>query len=480
MASNGGSSSSSHRHSLWPIHQSYSVIPYGCWGKSRFRFLQISGSTPSKSQARGSVCSMTGAFDGLVPRRVLPLALERLVDDPVVLLEGPRSVGKSTLLRDIAQSCGAVLLDLDDPPTRDAIATDPTPFVAGTATVCIDEYQKAPIVLDAIKAELNRDGRPGRFVLTGSTRHDALPAAAQSLTGRLSRLTVYPLSQGEIAGTNERLLEQLFTDAAASVAAVPTSATTREQYIARVVCGGFPLALARSGATSRNRWFDEYVRLTLERDVRELSNIRQGSLLPIFLQRLAGQTAQVLNIDRAARDAGLDHSTGESYMRLLESVFVIHRLPAWGKTLSSRATATPKVHVLDSGVSARLLRLTPEKLARRHPTSLTELGHLLETFVVGELLKQASWLDGLAGAGHWRTRDRDEVDLVLERDDGALLAFEVKASGRVPGNELKPLRKLRAATGDAFLAGIALYTGTRSYNVEDRLYVMPVDRLWSG
>ena len=388
---------------------------------------------------------MTGASDGLVPRRVLPLALERLVDDPVVLLEGPRSVGKSTLLRDIAQRCGAVLLDLDDPPTRDALATDPTPFVAGIATVCIDEYQKAPIVLDAIKAELNRDGRPGRFVLTGSTRHDALPAAAQSLTGRLSRLTVYPLSQGEIAGTNERLLEQLFTDAAATVAAVPTSATTREQYIARVVCGGFPLALARSSATSRNRWFDEYVRLTLERDVRELSNIRQGSLLPVFLQRLAGQTAQVLNIDRAARDAGLDHST-----------------------------------VLDSGVSARLLRLTPEKLARRDPTSLSELGHLLETFVVGELLKQASWLDGLAGAGHWRTRDRDEVDLVLERDDGALLAFEVKASGRVPGNELKPLRKLRAATGDAFLAGIALYTGTRSYNVEDRLYVMPVDRLWSG
>lgn len=138
------------------------------------------------------------------------------------------------------------------------------------------------------------------------------------------------------------------------------------------------------------------------------------------------------------------------------------------------------MHVLDAGVCARLLRLTPERLARRDPTSLTELGHLLETFVVGELLKQASWLEGIAGAGHWRTRDGDEVDFVLERDEGAIFAFEVKASGRVPADDLKPLRKLRTATGDAFVAGIALYTGSRSHNVEDRLYFMPVDRLWSG
>ena len=372
------------------------------------------------------------------------------------------------------------MLDLDDPATRDAVARDAALFLAGSSTVCIDEYQKAPIVLDAIKAELNQDGRPGRFVLTGSTRHDALPAAAQSLTGRLSRLTVYPLSQGEIAETDEHLLETLFADAAGAVATVPTSTTTPEHYISRAVVGGFPIALARSNSSARNRWFDEYIALTLERDVRELSNIRQGSLLPLFLQRLAGQTAQVLNIDRAARDAGLDHSTAESYTRLLEAVFLIHRLPAWGKTLSSRAAATPKVHVLDTGVAARLLRLTPEELARRDPTALTELGHLLETFVVAELLKQASWMDGIAGTGHWRTRDGDEVDLVIERDDGAILAFEVKTSGRVPGDDLKALRKVRTATGEAFLAGIAFYTGTRSYNSEDRLYALPIDRLWSG
>lgn len=421
---------------------------------------------------------MSTPLAGMVDRRVLALALERMADDPVVLLEGPRAVGKSTLLRAVAASCGAILLDLDDPATREAVATDPGTFVTGAVPVCVDEYQKAAIVLDAIKSELNRDGRPGRFVLTGSTRHDALPAAAQTLTGRLSRLTVFPLSQGEIAGTRERLLGQLFTDPDRVVAAVPTSTTSREDYIARMVAGGFPMALNRSTETARNRWFDEYITLTLQRDVRELSRIRQGPLLAALLHRLAGQTAQVLNIDRAARYVGLDSTTTESYVRLLEAVFLVNRLPTWGKTLRSRAAATPKLHVLDSGVAARLLRLTPDKLARKDPTSLTELGHLLETFVVGELLKQASWLDGLAGAGHWRTHDGDEVDLVIERDDGAIVAFEVKAAGRVPGEDFKPLRKLRSAAGGAFLAGIALYTGSRSYNVEDRLHIMPVDRLW--
>ena len=175
--------------------------------------------------------SVPPILSGVVDRRILPLALERLTDDPVLLLEGPRSVGKSTLLRLVAERYGAILLDLDDPATRDAVAADPATFIARATPVCVDEYQKAPVVLDTIKAELNRDGRPGRFVLTGSTRHDALPAAAQALTGRLSRLAVYPLSQGEIAGTHESFLLNLFDDPAAVVAAAPISTTTRDERL---------------------------------------------------------------------------------------------------------------------------------------------------------------------------------------------------------------------------------------------------------
>jgi predicted AAA+ superfamily ATPase len=418
-------------------------------------------------------------LEGLVDRRLASVALERLLEDPVVLIEGPRTVGKSTLLRQMAAVHGATLLDLDVPAVRDAVAADPSTFVSGGEPVFVDEYQKAPIVLDAIKAELNLSSRPGRFALTGSTRHDALPPAAQALTGRLSRLTVFPLSQGEIAGRHERLVEGVFLDPAAVVASQPASATTREEYLLRIAAGGFPMALAHGSTAARNRWFDSYVDLTLERDVRELSRIRQGALLPALLARLAGQTAQVLNVEAAARDLGMDRVTAESYTRLLEAVFLVHRLPAWGKTLSSRAIGRPKIHVLDSGVAARLLRLTPEKLGRKDPTALTELGHLLESFVVAELLKQASWLDGVSALGHWRTKEGDEVDLVLERDDGALVAVEVKAGGRVPGDHFKPLRKLRNAAGDAFLAGIVFYLGMRSYTYEDRLHVLPVDRLWS-
>jgi predicted AAA+ superfamily ATPase len=217
----------------------------------------------------------------------------------------------------------------------------------------------------------------------------------------------------------------------------------------------------------------------LDRDVRELARVRQREQLPPLLRRLAGQTGQVLNVSKAAGNLGIDRTTAADYVRLLEAVFLVFRLDAWGKTLRARAGGASKVHVVDSGVAARLLRVTPERLNRRDPTTMTEFGHLLETFVVGELMKQASWLDGIAGLGHWRTRDGDEIDLVVERDDGGVIAFEVKAAGRVPGEDMRHLRKLRDAAGDAFVAGVALYTGERSYRFDDRLWVLPIDRVWT-
>ncbi|MDP9100873.1 MAG: ATP-binding protein [Actinomycetota bacterium] len=412
-----------------------------------------------------------------VPRRLLEVAGARLLDEPVIAVQGPRSVGKSTLLAAIAESLGAEVFDLDDLAVRDVVRRDPGSFVSGGTPVCIDEFQHVPGVLDAIKAELNRDLRAGRFVLTGSTRFDALPRAAQSLTGRLHLLTAWPLSQGEIDGTRENLVEALLEDPR-SVATQSTSGSSKADYIDRVVAGGMPIALRRSSLAARQRWFDDYVRLVLDRDVAELSHLRQAHQLPDLLRRLAGQTAQVLNVAKAADGLGVSRTTAADYVTLLESVFLVHRLEAWGRTLRARAAGTPKLHVVDSGIAARLLRLTPDKLLRRDPASLSEFGHLLETFAVAELLKQVSWLDDIAGYGHWRTHDGDEVDLVIERGDGAVIAFEVKAAGRVPGDELRGLRKLREALGDAFIAGVALYTGARTYQHEDRLWVVPLDRLW--
>ncbi|MGM0670373.1 MAG: ATP-binding protein [Gemmatimonadota bacterium] len=413
----------------------------------------------------------------MITRRIEAIVRSRAQEEPVLALQGPRAVGKTTLLRAIAAAEGVGVVDLDDIATREAAATDPATFVSGPSPVCIDEYQQVPVLLDAIKAELNQDASPGRFIITGSTRHDALPRAAQALTGRMHLITLYPFSQGEIGGTRENLVETLFRDADRLVTPAPSS-TGREEYIQRVVMGGFPMAFGRN-ESARNRWFDDYVTLSLERDVAELSKIRQRRALPGLLRRLAGQTAQMLNMASAGESVGLKADTAENYTKLLEAVFLVHRLPAWGKSLRARAVATPKLHVTDSGLAARLLRLSPEKLARREATSLQEFGHLFETFVVGEVLKQVSWMEGIAGCGHWRTHDGAEVDLVIERDDGRIVGIEVKAGSRLLARELTGLRTLKGELGEAFVAGIVLYTGPRAYTVEDRLHVLPADRLWA-
>lgn len=419
---------------------------------------------------------MVKRLEGLVDRRLLGVAMSRLEDEPVLALQGPRTVGKSTLLRALAAARGGVVVDLDDLETREAVAADPGAFVAGPAMVCIDEYQHVPEVLDAIKAELNRDLRPGRFVLTGSTRHDAMPVVARALTGRIHLVSVLPLSQAELAGTAGSALGEILRGEQFVVGA--GSATSREEYVDRVVAGGLPLALVR-GDAARLRWFDDYVRLSLERGAAEVTRVRQPEQLGGLLERLAGQTAQVLNVAAAARAVGMDERTADHYLSLLEAVFLVQRLPAWGTTLRARAGSSPKIHVLDSGVAARLLRLTPTRLLRAQAVARAEFGHLFETFVVGELLKQASWLDGVAGWGHWRTHDGDEVDLVVEGDAGEVVAFEIKAGGRVRPDELRGLRKLRSALGDRFLHGVAFTTGAHCYTAEDRIQVAPADRLWT-
>jgi len=415
---------------------------------------------------------------GLFVRRVSELLAHLVAEEPVIALHGPRSVGKSTVLRILAQEHGVEVIDLDDIETREAVAGNLGLVTGGQAPLCIDEYQRVPDVLDAIKARLNREGsRPGVAVITGSTRQDALPATAQALTGRLHTVTIWPLSQGELSASHENLLDGLRADPDAVVAQHPISQTTREDYVARVCAGGLPLAVRRS-PTARARWFDDYVRQSVERDALGLSRVRQRQSLAELLTRLASQTGQLLNITKAAEAVGVERKTAEAHLRLLEDLFLVVRLPGWGKTLRSRVSVRPKVHLVDSGLAARLLRLTPAKLATLDPAALTDFGNLLETFAVGELRKQASWLDEHVTLGHWRTSDGTEVDLVAEFDDGQVMAFEVKANQRATGTDMSGLQQLREALGPRFRAGIVLTTGQRTYTHTDRIHIMPIDRLW--
>ncbi|MFT3876325.1 MAG: ATP-binding protein [Propioniciclava sp.] len=395
----------------------------------------------------------------------------------MLLLEGPRSVGKSTLLRELATSGEQVIYDLDQAQFRLLARQNETALVSSPSPVLIDEYQRVPSLLDAIKARLNHDTRPGMFVLAGSASYDSLPRGTQALTGRLQRLSVMPLTQTEIDGSGNRLIERAFESDITHVAA--PARTTRADYVDRVMRGGMPLAISANDADARSRWLQGHVRQSLERDAGEIRRIHRKADLRHVLTRIVGQTAGLLNVSKVAQGLESSRDTATGYVELLESLFLIGTLPAWGTTVSSRSVSAPKVHVIDSGIGAYLLRLSSAKLQRLDPSSMTDFGHLLESFVVQEVIRQTSWMSSLVSVGHWRTRDDDEVDLVLERHDGAVIGIEVKAGERVDGRQLAGLRKLRDRLGTAFVAGIAFHLGQIGYQAEDRIHTLPVERLWT-
>jgi len=414
-------------------------------------------------------------------RRVLDRALEAMRSFPVVMLQGPRMVGKTTLLEEIAGRFGGAVVDLDHPGARSKVRADPDSAVAGPGPVFIDEYQKMPEILDYIKARLNVDGSPGRFVLTGSSRHEALPRGVQALTGRLLRLPVLPLAQTEIAGAGGNFIENMF-DSPEAFASSGGNGAGREDYAARVVAGGFPMQVNSRDDRERRGMIEQYLRLSIEVDARELLRVHRPEALSYFLQRLAAQTGQTLNMAKAGGDVGVKAGAAENYTRLLEAVFILRRLPAWLKTARG-PVRRPKIYVLDSGVAAHLLGFTAERLRSNAPFTAEQFGHLLETFAVGEIWKTASWLEDapMYKVGYWKHRSGAEVDMVIEHpDDGAVIALEVKAAQQVRPDDTKGLRLLRDELGERFRAGAVLYTGRETYRLPDGLYAMPIEAMWQG
>lgn len=418
---------------------------------------------------------------GLIRRHLQSVLDELVQDEPVVILTGARTVGKSTLLASYAASREVEVLDLDDLATRAAVSADPGLFVAADrpVPVCIDEFQHVPVILDAIKSELNRDLRPGRYMLTGSTRYGSLPVASQSLTGRAHVVSMWPLSQGELAGRQETALDALVTDPGTLITAAP-SRSSRADYERIVLAGGFPLALAREPGRPRDRWFRDFVSQVVERDVLEIRKIRQREAMPALMRRLAGQTGQVVNLAGIAEAIGLDAVTIRDYLGLLEAVFLIHRLEPFTRSAIPRAVRSAKVHAVDTGLAGYLTGLTQVKISTRSPAALTQFGHLVETFTVNELLKQSGWSRQQVSFSHFRTRTREEVDLVIEAESGSVAAIEVKASGTVSDRDFAGLRLLRDKLGADFAGGVVINLGRLSYTYEDRLHVMPLDRLWDG
>ena len=412
-------------------------------------------------------------------RRILEVVHRQIATWPVVILEGPRTVGKSTLLREIATSSGVGIVDLDEPDVRHQVEADPQGYIKRTRPVLIDEYPKIPQLIQHIKAQLNKDGSPGQFVLTGSASLEANRSHLDALVGRYADVLILPLSQSEIEGRSGNFVDQALRDAEALRSSGP-SGTDRDSYVRRVLTGGFPLLVRSLDSTDRYQRFTNYIDQSINYGMANLAAIRERECLRLLLYRYAAQTGQLLNIRGAARDVELRHGTAENYTRLLETLFLIHRLPAW-KATDSGPVPRQKLYVVDSGVAGRLLRLTQERVRSGEPLFLKQYGHLLETFVLGEVRKMLSWIDGPSTIGYWRNRRGDKVDLVVERpDDDAVIGIEVKSGARVAQADWKGLRTFREVVGSRFCAGLVLYTGDMPYRLDDGIYAIPIDKLWEG
>jgi predicted AAA+ superfamily ATPase len=406
----------------------------------------------------------------ILPRRAAAAVTEALTDTRVVLVNGARQCGKSTLVVQIGTERGAEWRSLDRAATRQAAAYDPTEFVADADPMVIDEVQRVPELLLAIKEAVDTDPRPGRFLLTGSARLLGLRGLPDALPGRMETIELWPLSQGEIEGKPDGFVDAIFT---LGPELRHTSTETRPGYIERVVRGGFPEAIART-ARRRERFFDSYVADLVNRDVVQLSEIERGPEMRALTRLVAARSGQLLVPGALGNDLGLPQPTVKRYLGLLEEVFLIKRIPAWSRNLNSRAVATPKVAMVDSGIAANLLGMDAGSL--RRPAG--PLGSLLEGFVAMELARQLSWSRQRAELYHYRTRDRVEVDIVLENRQGQVVAIDVKAASTVKAEDFRGIRHLSDRLGDVLQAGIVLYTGHQTLPFGPHFRAMPISALW--
>lgn len=409
----------------------------------------------------------------MIPRRLAGEIRVALQDTPVLFLNGARQSGKSTMAQELTSADGEPMryLTLDDAPVLAAARDDPSGFVAGLGgPVVLDEVQRAPDLFLAIKASVDRSRRSGRFLLTGSADVLLLPNISESLAGRMEIFTLWPFSQGELEGTHGTLLDDLFAKGAIK----PHPGTEdRAAVVDRMARGGYPVIQQRETDARRRAWFTSYIATILQRDIRDISNIEDLTVLPRLLELLATRTCALLNFADLSRSIGLPQTTLKRYFTLLEITFLVQTLPAWSANLGTRLVKSPKIYLNDTGLAVYLLGLNAARVGES-----SAIGALLENFVIMELRKQAGWSEVRPRFFHFRSHSGEEVDLVLEDAAGNLVGIEVKASASVGAADVKGLRAFAAHTGARFRRGIVFYTGTETVPFAKNIHAMPVDSLW--
>ncbi|HLJ98303.1 MAG TPA: ATP-binding protein, partial [Streptosporangiaceae bacterium] len=396
---------------------------------------------------------------------------EALADTRVVLVNGARQAGKSTLVRAIAGHRAAEWRDLDRPQERQSALQDPTGFIEFDGLMVIDEIQRAPELLLAIKVAVDADPRPGRFLLTGSSRLLGLRDLPDTLPGRMETIELWPFSQGEIDSTTDGFIDTAFR---IGPDLRHESTVARAEYADRIVRGGLPEAVARDDPRRRGRFFDSYVQNLIDRDVRQLAEIERAPQLSTLIRLLAARSGLLITPGNLESELALSRPTVARYIKLLEEVFLIKRIPGWSRNLGTRATAAPKLAFVDSGIASRLLALDAHAL--RRPGA--PFGPLLEGFILSELARQLTWSGELADLYHYRDHNKVEVDAVLENRQCQVIGIEVKAASTVRSEDFNGLRRLADKIGEDFLTGIVLYTGNATLPFGPKLRAVPASAIW--
>ena len=385
---------------------------------------------------------------------------------------GARQVGKSTLVEQIAATDHpARVITFDDLALRQAAAEDPTGFIAQlTGPAVIDEVQRVPDVLLAIKQRVDRDQTPGQFLLTGSANILTAPRIADALTGRAEYYRLAPFSQGELVGLRESFIPDLFKGRFPTVTDGPVG---RASYAERIATGGYPAVQQRS-PRRRTQFFESYVDTIIERDLSSIARIHDQTNLRRLLEALAATSGSLLNFGSLARDLGLNANTLRSHADLLETLFLAMRVPSWHSNLLSRVVKAPKAHITDTGLLCSLVGFDAQRVAQDGRAA----GMAFETFAMNELQRQAAWQPEPLRLYHYRDKDKREVDAILERRDGTIVAVEVKAAASVTSGDFRALRHLRDRLSTRFSAGAILYTGEQTVPFGDRLAAVPLCGLW--
>ena len=405
----------------------------------------------------------------LYPRLIESGITEALSDTPVVLLAGPRQAGKTTLVRQLATP-EMRYLTLDDELTLLSAKDDPVGMIRSLDRAIIDEVQRAPELLLAIKKSVDGDRRPGRFLLTGSSNLMTLPTVADSLAGRMETLTLLPLSQGELHGCSENWIDAAFTGSLLQVA-IPVVGSDLTEAVLR---GGYPEALSRTSVRRRAAWTRQYIDAIIQRDVRDMASIDKLDQLPRFLRSLAQVSGQMCNYSQLGGQVGLDSKTAARYAGVFEQMFLLRRVDVWARNRLRRIVKTPKLQFIDSGLLATLIDLSTAEVQQDR----NRFGSVLETFVYGELLKHATTAQGDYRLLYYRDMDRVEVDIVIENAAGQLIAVEIKAAATVKPSDLHGLKKLANMAGKQFRMGVLLYDGAETMPLGGNLWAAPISTLW--